>query len=279
MSHRMRIGKILPGFLRAKGRTAQKRVRSEEGQPAGTGSFRAVTYNIHKCRGLDRRVLPRRIVEVLREVGADIIALQEVLNADAGSGDESHARYIAEELGLHYSFGENRRLDGGGYGNLILSRFPLALQKNYDLSHRGREKRGCLRVDVVFPHGGVVHVYNAHLGTSYRERRHQGRRLVHSGILEGADLTGPRILLGDFNEWLPGLASKLLTGHFGCADIRVHLGRRRTYPGPMPIFHLDHVYFDDALEIQRARLHRSRKALLASDHLPIVADFRFRKHR
>lgn len=220
-------------------------------------------------------MLPHRIVEVLREVGADIVALQEVLNVDGGRREESQARYIAEELGLHYSFGENRRVDGGGYGNLILSRFPLAHERNYDLSQRGREERGCQRADAMLPHGGVVHVYNAHLGTSYRERCRQGRRLVRSDILRGADLKGPRILLGDFNEWFPGPASRLLAGHFGCVDIRVHLGRRRTYPGPMPIFHLDHVYFDDALEIERARLHRSRKALVASDHLPIVADFCF----
>jgi len=221
-------------------------------------------------------VLPERIVEVLREMGADIVALQEVLNADAGRRQDCQARYIAEELGFHYSFGENRRVDGGGYGNLILSRFPLVLQRNYDLSRRGREERGCLRADVVLPHGAVMHVYNAHLGTSFRERCHQGRKLVRSDILKGADMRGPRILLGDFNEWLPGLASRLLAEHFGCADIRTHLGRRRTYPGPLPFLHLDHIYFDDALQIERARLHRSRKALLASDHLPIVADFSFR---
>jgi endonuclease/exonuclease/phosphatase family metal-dependent hydrolase len=214
-------------------------------------------------------------VEVLREVGADIAALQEVHDADHGRREESQARYIAEELGFHYSFGENRRVDGGGYGNLILSRFPLTLEKNYDLSRRGYERRGCLRVDVVIPHGCVLHVYNAHLGTSYWERRHQGRQLVHSGILEDTDLEGPRILLGDFNEWFRGLASRLLSGHFRCTDIRSHLGRRRTYPGPVPLFHLDHVYFDNALEIERAHLHRSFKALVASDHLPIVADFRF----
>ena len=41
--------------------------------------FRVVTYNVHKCRGLDRRVRPARIAEVLREINADIIALQEVV--------------------------------------------------------------------------------------------------------------------------------------------------------------------------------------------------------
>ena len=223
---------------------------------------------------MDRRVLPRRIVEVLREIDADIIALQEVHNVDGGPREHSQALYIAEELGFNHYFGENRRLDGGGYGNLILSRFPLARIRNYDLSRQGREERGCQRADIVLPHGAVMHVYNVHLGTSYRERCHQGRELVTSGMLEGADLEGPRMLLGDFNDWrLPGVASQLLSDHFGSADIRVHLGRWRTYPGAFPVVHLDHIYFDESLEVERAKLHRSRKAIVASDHLPIMADF------
>jgi endonuclease/exonuclease/phosphatase family metal-dependent hydrolase len=276
--HKTRIGKILPRLIRARGREVHEHGRKEKHHPAHEGSFRVVTYNIHKCRGLDRRVLPRRIIEVLREIDADIIALQEVVNLDDGPREGSQALYIAEELGFHHYFGENRRLDGGGYGNLILSRFPLVPVRNYDLSRQGREERGCQRADVVLPQGAVMHVYNAHLGTSYRERSHQGRDLVTSGALEGADLRGPRILLGDFNDWrLPGLASQLLSEHFGSADIRVHLGRWRTYPGPFPVVHLDHIYFDDLLVVERAKLHRSRKALVASDHLPIVADFHLKR--
>ena len=267
---------MLPLFVRTRGEVVHKHTAKRAGKQPGIGSFRAVTYNIHKCRGLDGRVLPRRIVEVLREVGADIVALQEVLDADSGPREDGQARYIAEELGFHYSFGENRRIDEMGYGNLILSRFPLAFMRNYDLSRRGREERGCLRADVILPHGAVVHVYNTHLGTSYRERCRQGRELVRPGILDGAGMSGPRILLGDFNEWFRGLASRLLTGHFGSADIRAHLRRRRTYPGPFPFLHLDHVYYDNALQVDGARLHRTMKALVASDHLPIVADFSFR---
>jgi len=58
-------------------------------------------------------------------------------------------------------------------------------------------------------------------------------------------------------------------------DIRRHLRRARTYPGWLPLCHLDHIYYDPALEIKNLRLHRSRAALIASDHLPLVADFRF----
>ncbi|MBI5582306.1 MAG: endonuclease/exonuclease/phosphatase family protein [Deltaproteobacteria bacterium] len=247
-----------------------------EPQAPQEASFRIVTYNVHKCRGLDRRVRPQRIVEILGQIKADIIALQEVLNGDHSRRDENQARFIAEELGLHYAFGENRRLKGSGYGNAILSRLPLIREENYDLSHAGREERGCLRADIALSNAQVLHIYNVHLGTAYLERRHQGRKLVESDILTRLDVTGPRILLGDFNEWLPGLSTRLFREHFGSVDLRTRLGRRRTYPGAFPFLHLDHIYFDDSLELKRAAVYRSGRTLLASDHLPLVADFQLR---
>lgn len=259
-------------FFSIKLRTARHRVHLEPRRP-GTGMIRIVTYNIHKCRGLDGRVRPERIVEVLREIDADIIALQEVWNISNRRRGKNQTRFIAEELGLNYAFGENRRLKGSGYGNVILSLFPLTMVENYDLSQGRREERGCLRADIVLPHYQVLHIYNIHLGTAYLERRHQGRRLMESDMLTRSDVTGPRILLGDFNEWLPGLSTRLFREHFGNVDLRANLDRRRTYPGPFPILYLDHIYFDDSLELKQAAAYRTRKTLLASDHLPLVADF------
>ena len=263
---------------RKAGRHIRSSGQAEKAEPAAQpadGAFRIVTYNIHKCRGLDGRVQPLRIVEVLREVEADIIALQEVATISRGRRTDNQAAFIANELGLHYCFGENRKFRGGRYGNVILSRLPVISEQNYDLSRPGREERGCLRTDLVL-NGAILHIYNVHLGVAYLERRHQGRRLVGSDILARGDLQGPRILLGDFNEWLRGLTTQLLTEHFGSTDIRVHLGRKHTYPGPLPLLHLDNMYFDDGLQLEGAMLHRSRKALIASDHLPLAADFRVR---
>jgi endonuclease/exonuclease/phosphatase family metal-dependent hydrolase len=237
--------------------------------------FRAVTYNVHKCRGLDRRVHPERIVEVLREVDADIIALQEVLSIEGKNRKDHQARFIAEELCLDYRIGENRRLRGGAYGNVTLSRFPLLFSHNYDLSHPGHEERGCLRVDIQINKKCLLHVYNVHLGTSYKERRQQTIKILHSEILRNRSLRGVRLLLGDFNDWTQGAALKILSDHFDGEDIRHHLRRSRTYPGLFPFLHLDHVYFDRTLKLEQVLLHRSRKALIASDHLPIVVDFRW----
>lgn len=241
--------------------------------------LRIATYNVHKCRGLDRRVRPERIAEVLREVDADIIALQEVLSIEGTTPEADQARFIAEELELNYCLGENRRLRGGAYGNLVLSRLPLRSTCNYDLTCRGFERRGCLRADVEIGKNRLLHVFNVHLGLAFFERRQQARKLIGSEILNNKELQDVRIILGDFNEWTRGLTSRLLAAQLQSVDIRYHLGRKRTYPGVLPLLHLDHIYFDTPLELERFTLHRSRTALMASDHLPLVADFSLHEKR
>jgi endonuclease/exonuclease/phosphatase family metal-dependent hydrolase len=238
--------------------------------------LRVVTYNVHRCRGIDGRLRPDRIVDVLREIDADVAALQEVVAAE---GDGDQARYIGESLGLHWALGENRKLEGSAYGNVVLSRFPIRVVKNHDISVAGRERRGAFHTDVLLGQKDAVHVFNIHLGTAFVERRHQGRRLSErdKGILHGPELTGAKIVLGDFNEWTSGLASKLLGSHLKSVDVKKQLKRRRTFPGVLPLLHLDHIYYDGPLELLALEVHRTRKSLVASDHLPLVANFKYLK--
>ena len=234
-------------------------------------SLRIVTYNVHKCRGVDRRVRPDRIVEVLRELRPDIVALQEVVSLEGGSREEDQARFVAGELGFHFAFGENRRHKGGRYGNVVLTRFPIQRHQNYDITAGGRERRGCLRTDVRFD-DSTLHVFNVHFGTRFFEQRKQARKLFDEGIIVNEELHGPRIVLGDFNEWLRGSVTSTLTAHLHKANVHPHLKKSRTFPGRFPIFRLDHIYFDRKLRLKRLVRHQSRTALVASDHLPLVAD-------
>jgi endonuclease/exonuclease/phosphatase family metal-dependent hydrolase len=255
------------------------RQRIPEGPPPEISRHRLrfVTYNIHKGRGLDRRIRIERIARILREIGADVVALQEVLSVDGRDPKDHQARFVAEELGFHYQIGENRKLAGGSYGNVTLSRFPIIFSCNYDISQHGREERGCLRTDLLLGSGQVLHIYNLHLGTSYAERRYQAHRLVDHEILKGEGKKGASIILGDFNEWIAGLASRLFHSHFRSIRIRPVFGKSRSYPGVLPFMHLDHIYYDGRLELEKAEMPRSLKTLIASDHLPIVADFRLRE--
>lgn len=222
---------------------------------------RVVTYNVHKCRGMDGRTSIARISQVLRETGGDVIALQEIM------GNQADA--ISTELALPFVIGENRRHLGEAYGNIVLSRLRIRDWHNYDLSVAGREQRGCLRADLELGDtGALLHVFNVHLGTSFGERRHQGRRLLGPELLTDGELENPRIVLGDFNEWTSGLATQLLRGHMQSAECRW-----RSYPGLLPLLHLDHMYYDEELRLERFTLHRTRKALMASDHLPLIGDF------
>jgi endonuclease/exonuclease/phosphatase family metal-dependent hydrolase len=234
--------------------------------------FRIATYNIHKARGLDGRVRVERIGRVLEQLEPDIVALQEVVS-HAGSSIEDHqAAYLAERLGCHLAIGETRKHRGGVYGNVTLSRRPFELIRHVDLSVPHREERGALRTDIRVGRD-VVHVFNVHLGTAHRERRTQAVRLVDENLLRAVDISGSRIVLGDFNEWTHGLVTRTLAAEFHLTDLRDRLPRTRSYPSILPLLSLDHIYFDHQLQIEDAWFQRNRLSLLASDHLPLVADF------
>ncbi|HSE50046.1 MAG TPA: endonuclease/exonuclease/phosphatase family protein [Terriglobales bacterium] len=236
--------------------------------------LRVATYNVHKCKGLDQRTRPERIARVLRELKADVIALQEVLSFPRSDPPEDQAAYLAQALEpeYHYRLGENRKHRGAAYGNVVLSRFPIVHMHNYDITRSGRERRGCMRVDLDLG-GRLLHVFNVHLGTGFFERRYQGDVLVGREILINPELRAPRIVLGDFNEWTRGLATRLLRQHFAEVDVKNGQPRRRTFPGVLPLLHLDHIYYERGLRLLDFRIHRSRLALVASDHVPLVAEF------
>lgn len=235
--------------------------------------LRVASYNVHKCQGFDRRVLPERIVGVVREIAADVVCLQEVVHAPGGLGHWNQAEEIARGFpGWAWCFGANRALYGGVYGSMTLSRVPLQRWMNHDITEEGRESRGVLEAEICVGAAQRVRVYNVHLGTGLRERRYQGKRLME--LLEQSHGSGVRVVIGDFNEWTRGLTTKLMQDLFDSVEARHVLGHRRTFPGMLPMWTLDHCYFEAPLELEATELWRSRTALIASDHLPLVATFR-----
>jgi endonuclease/exonuclease/phosphatase family metal-dependent hydrolase len=218
-------------------------------------AFSVASYNIHKGRGLDGRRDLGRIAQVLREIDADVVGLQEVYHPQAEA--------LARALAMDCAIGLTRRDRHGFYGNALLARFRLEAPRTFDLSRPPREPRGGVRADVAV-NGQTVHVFNVHLGLRIRERTEQVRLLVRPGLL-GDGTPGARVLLGDLNEWFPGPVGRALRREFHW--IRV----RRTHPAVLPLFPLDRIYWDRALHAEGFHVHRTRLARVASDHLPVVA--------
>src|ERR1700757_4661558 len=153
--------------------------------------FRVATYNTHKCRGMDGRIRPSRVAEVLGELEADVIALQEVVSLAGGRREQNQAQYLADAIGFEFRIGETRKLRGAAYGNAVLRRLPVKDVEFYDLTASRREARGCIRCDVEVTPGKIVHIFNVHLGTGYLERRKQAHMLVSREVLLSPRLKHP----------------------------------------------------------------------------------------
>ena len=147
------------------------------------------------------------------------------------------AEEIAAQLGMTPVMAPVRLLRGRPYGNAIIGRFPVCGHHRHDLTWRGRESRGCQRVDLEVGKG-VLHVYNVHLGTALLERRAQAVHLAR--ILDAPTEGEPCVMLGDFNEWLRGPATRVLTERLQSLDLTrlpqapPDLSRRPAVPAPRP---------------------------------------------
>jgi endonuclease/exonuclease/phosphatase family metal-dependent hydrolase len=228
-----------------------------------------VSYNIHRGVGLDRRHDLDRIADVIAELAPDVVGLQEVIRED-GIPRADQAAYLAARLDMsEIVMGETRAHGAGTYGNAVLTRLPVLGSGRCDLSCGVREPRGCLRVDLDVV-GTPVHVFNCHFGLALSERREQ-LQLLGMFIRDSERLAGPRVLLGDFNEWHRGPVTRGLRREFNSP-----MRRRRTHPAMFPLFALDRIYWDAELEGEGFSVHRSRLARVASDHLPVVARLRLR---
>ncbi|MDH5648818.1 MAG: endonuclease/exonuclease/phosphatase family protein [Gammaproteobacteria bacterium] len=240
--------------------------------------LRVLTYNIHRAIGLDRRFRPERIIGVLRHYQADIVLLQEV---DEGA-PRSRELDLAKELALaadypHYAVGHNVSLRKGRYGNATLSRFPILRERNIDLTIGNKKRRGCQHTSINIDDSQQIEVFNLHLGLSAQERKQQLELLVRSREFEATHLSHASIVGGDFNDWRSQLVP-LLTRHQGLTCATNYSGRRngpiRTYPSFSPTGGLDKIFFHGKLKPMHSFGCRLGISKIASDHIPVIADFR-----
>jgi endonuclease/exonuclease/phosphatase family metal-dependent hydrolase len=256
-------------------RPARARARRGGEAAARDGGLVLATYNIHTCVGADRRYEPARIAEVLRELDADIIGLQEVDVRHHGARDLDQWAYFAEETGLSAIPSANLRERRGRFGNVLLTRWPARDHRLVDLSIPGHEPRGAIDADLVVGNR-VLRVIATHLGLHGRERMTQTKRLLAAVGAVPAEGDGARppdgiVVMGDLNEWRGRRG--------GIPAMDRSLGRSpapRTFPSWCPILPLDRIYATSAAYLERIEVHRSPLARVASDHLPLRATLRWR---
>jgi endonuclease/exonuclease/phosphatase family metal-dependent hydrolase len=217
------------------------------------------TYNIHAAVGRDGRFAPERIGQVVNELNADVVALQEVPLGGANSPNVLHI--LQEATGLAAAEGPTRSGNGCRYGNAVLSRYPITSVRSIDLSFGRREPRGALDADLDC-HGNRLRVVATHLGLRPAERRDQVARLLQAFDTDQM----PVILLGDINEWFVwGRPLRRLVSHFQPVPAP------NTFPAGRPVFALDRIWIRPRHRLVNVRVHTSALARIASDHLPLIA--------
>lgn len=222
--------------------------------------IRLATYNIHGCVGNDGRFDVDRIGRVLRELDADVLALQEVEHHDVDGLDL--LEYLARRSGLTPVAGPTLFKRRRAYGNAVLTRLPIGAVRPVDLSLPGREPRGALDLSLDC-NGLACRVVATHLGLQPGERRTQIRTLLALLDREESDIA---VLLGDLNEWLLwGRPLRWLHRHFSPTP---HL---RTFPSRLPLFALDRIWVRPVTCLAQIETHDTPLAKAASDHLPLKA--------
>jgi endonuclease/exonuclease/phosphatase family metal-dependent hydrolase len=234
--------------------------------------MRLLTYNIHKgVGGGDRRYNLNRILAVIAHENPDLVCLQEVDRNVRRSRYHDQPALLASQLGTAaHLYQLNVPHREGGYGNLVLARWPFRSHRHVSLRLNRRKPRGAQLVVVDTPEG-PLHLVNWHLGLAERERRWQVNHLLgHEGFLAHAHL--PTLIAGDYNDWRNTLAHHSFTRHrFEQATVPAR--RFRSFPAFLALAALDKVFYRGDLRVQQARIVRTPLARRASDHLPLVVDF------
>lgn len=229
-------------------------------------SIKVATYNIRKAIGTDRRRDPARIIEVLREIDADIVALQE---ADRRFGNRmsalphhmllEHSDYVPVEIG-------GRPQSIGWHGNAILIRKGTEVRHSEIVPLPTLEPRGAVLAEILIG-GKPVRVIGTHLDLSGLWRRRQIRALL--ARLDGAAHHLPTILMGDFNQWSDrGALSEFAFHHHRLVKTPPSFHSNR------PVARLDRIIVSHDIAVGDSGAHGSLLAKRASDHLPLWANIK-----
>lgn len=255
----------LPASIIASIRKRHERGEGAKSRKPYSSETLVASYNIHKCVGVDGKFDPARIAAVIGEIGADVIALQEV---DKRFGEREGLLNLASlerETGLvPVPISGNATKGHGWHGNVLLFKQGV-VRDVHQIKLPGLEPRGAIVAEIDLEEGSVIRIIAAHLGLLRRSRAQQAR--VMMDIIESRE-EKPTLLLGDLNEWRLGNRSSLntLSDTFGPLPPAVP-----TFPASLPVLALDRIIANREGMISNVHVHDSPLARVASDHLPLKA--------
>ncbi len=235
--------------------------------------MRIVSYNVHAAFGNDGVRSEQRVAEVLSECAPDVVALQELDCTRRRSGGVDQARCIAAWLEMESLFHPAYEFRMEKFGDAVLSRHPMRLVRAGALPGKPSwppgERRGALWVEIE-AEGALWQVFNTHFGLGRFERRIQAEALAGPRWVECSDPEAPTVICGDFNSPPGGVVHGYLSARW--REV-LPLDQGKTFPSWYPLVRLDHFFVRGGVRSLGARVHQSRLSRVASDHLPVVAEF------
>ncbi len=249
--------------------------------------MRLLTYNIHYWAALNGSLNVDAVVDILREVDADVIGLNEVLHPLlTPAGPRYPLPEIAEALGMYWAFGDSfqqreARFWPGTLGNAILSRYPIVRVSNVPLRPVSWRKPRSLFYALLDVDGHPLGVFVTHLDHLLAPVRRQQVEVIGRYL---RNTSHPHILMGDLNTHTP-VRPLLWQGEYiirylrslGYVDAYAAVGHDegRSYPTRFPFARLDYIWVPRAWAhaLRRAYVVTAPPARWASDHLPVCVEW------
>ncbi len=233
-------------------------------------TVRVMSYNIQHGEGADGVIDLPRIAAVITNAAADIVALQEVDQRTTRSGGVDQAAELGRLTGMNHYFGRSINFQGGGYGNAVLSRFPIRQQKRTLLTRLNQTTEQRSVSEVVLDLGGTECVLlNTHLdaGAGHEERL-QGVAQLKDIVAGRGDR--PVLVCGDFNTRPTEPAYTTMAADLVDAWAVVGAGNGYSFPSTLPNRRIDYFWYPPG---RQTPLRGWLPATLASDHLPLIFEW------
>ena len=236
--------------------------------------IRVMSYNIHRGIGTDGELSLERIARIIRDQNPDLVALQEVDKGTNRSFGVDQAAELAKLTNMHHVYGPAMAYDGGEYGEAILSRWPMESSLNTALPHeKTHEPRTVLSVSIDNDNSKNPDMTFA--GTHLDHTKDDTNRWMQAGALLDPGLLHSNkssnaiatILVGDLNATPETRVIQKLYEIW--TDVAGEENSTATFPGTNERIDYILVWPVDQWTVIN---YEVIEEMVASDHLPIVAD-------